>query len=614
MPAILIATSNTDPERPIQTNTEAKQIDRLLSRLFNKNYEVVLLPDAGTAEVTDRIMDLEDRLEIFHYCGHANPKALSLADQHAAADRLAERLKFCPNLKLVFLNGCETKEQAPFFQRAGAPYVIATGTKIPDTDAQWLAVQFYHYLALGNTVTDAFEKTMADAALQDWNFDLDIHRGVAGREEPDEKAPTIEWGLHILEGAEPYKLPLRPYTLQPVREVEHSKFIRSLILSLKGYTSPLNNAFADTIAAIEETGGVPDNTIFEDLMKVLPYPVGIRLRQIYARANRPDVEEAQYYRELLHDYACFFETLLHHSFAMLVSRLWDRQDRMDRARVAEEFQVVRDLICSNRLKDDLEQYAPAIKAAHHILGVSGIPSPLPHMAGVLEYFDSAEFREACGFFDLQKDFFRKKVRPDTEEAIRLCYESQQRLEQVFRHFGFIIQNVLASVRYINVINIRYLRDEAYSCEVWQLLASQDGAVRQKRLRRPMENKSVLCFDQQEINPDADSLNLFPFYLDRSAFTRQTSDVVDLYQFAGYFHDDWVAARSKKPVSRPCFYFISLSNPDRIWRFDGQDFAHASLAHIDEDETRDAQKRQSQLLTVAGELNNYLEQFKTFFNQ
>jgi hypothetical protein len=127
----------------------------------------------------------------------------------------------------------------------------------------------------------------------------------------------------------------------------------------------------------------------------------------------------------------------------------------------------------------------------------------------------------------------------------------------------------------------------------------------------MENKSVLCFSLQDFTTDTPSTNLFPFYLDRTAFTKQTSNALDLYQFMGYFQDEWIDKKSIKIKDHSCYYFISLINPERIWCFDEQNFTSSTLSHIDEE--IDERNRHALMLSGAGELNNYFDRFKNFLN-
>jgi hypothetical protein len=173
----------------------------------------------------------------------------------------------------------------------------------------------------------------------------------------------------------------------------------------------------------------------------------------------------------------------------------------------------------------------------------------------------------------------------------------------------VIENVLASVRGINVINFRHV-DKVFASSVSQLVANEDGGTRQQRDLNPMENKSVLCFASSDFDASTASLNLLPFFIDRNVFAKQAGTEVDLYQFIGFFNDAMTNDLSVKKVNNACFYFVSLKNPEKIWRFNELEAIQADLTHIDEivDETR----RQNHLLANAGELKAYLTKFKEFF--
>jgi hypothetical protein len=177
--------------------------------------------------LADELMHLEQDLEVFHYCGHARPGALAFTTGDAGAEKLAARLKHCQNLKLAFLNGCQTQAQVRFFHEAGVPYILATSAKIADGQAHWFALQFYKYLTLGHEVAEAFEKAKADADLDGRGLELVLSRGVSGFSGPDlegEHAPDFDWGLYVREGSPGYRLPMKEEGGSPSdAEISNSK-------------------------------------------------------------------------------------------------------------------------------------------------------------------------------------------------------------------------------------------------------------------------------------------------------------------------------------------------------------------------------------------------------
>jgi WD40 repeat protein len=101
-------------------------------------------------------------IAVFHFAGHANPFELFLEgttsrEQRIGADAFAQFLSSQFGLKLVFLNGCSTRQQAKsLVDVAGVDVVIATSRLINDDIAQHFAREFYKDLVKGATVREAF--------------------------------------------------------------------------------------------------------------------------------------------------------------------------------------------------------------------------------------------------------------------------------------------------------------------------------------------------------------------------------------------------------------------------------------------------------------------------
>ena len=54
----------------------------------------------------------KDQIAIFHFAGHADGKVLKLENGQGHVEGLAQLLALQKGLKIVFLNGCTTQEQA----------------------------------------------------------------------------------------------------------------------------------------------------------------------------------------------------------------------------------------------------------------------------------------------------------------------------------------------------------------------------------------------------------------------------------------------------------------------------------------------------------------------
>lgn len=101
-------------------------------------------------------------IRIFHFAGHAGPSRLQTSflgkPRYTFADGLARNVGlFGKGLKLVFLNGCSTRDQVDFFLNNGVPAVIATSKPVSDVYACWFARIFYEKFTNGSTLGEAFE-------------------------------------------------------------------------------------------------------------------------------------------------------------------------------------------------------------------------------------------------------------------------------------------------------------------------------------------------------------------------------------------------------------------------------------------------------------------------
>lgn len=112
--------------------------------------------DAKVADIFESLPYYRNDLVVFHYAGHANGAQLQYGDHNANADALAGFFRDYTKLKLVFLNGCSTEDQVLGFLKGGVDAVIATTVPVQDHRAADFAIQFYHALEIGSTLSVAY--------------------------------------------------------------------------------------------------------------------------------------------------------------------------------------------------------------------------------------------------------------------------------------------------------------------------------------------------------------------------------------------------------------------------------------------------------------------------
>ncbi len=596
MPTILLLTANDSADLLDKLTAEVKEIQRTLNSAHGRDYETVLVPEASIEDLIKEFNVPGREIEVLHYAGHADGSAIRLTDGNAAAEALAAKIKTRQTVKFVFLNGCATKGQVKYFHEAGVPFVLATARPVEDNKAHWLAIQFYQYLTLNRSLRQAMKEVVIDAKQLTRKVFFANDRGICGLDDdtPDE---SFEWGLYPAQEGADYNLPFSRHRQEAVPELQHTVFLSNLVYALDELDSPQVAEIKKLAANIRRGFQVSDDLKIRELLKVLPYTLGIRLRQIVAD---PGERSDDYFRGLLYDYAIFFETLLHHTLALLSAKIWQEKQRSFQC-VPENIGEVRSFLRQNRLQEPPDSYAPVLGILDGWLRATDAQSALLLGQEQKDYLQSPAFQDACGFFFLQKQYYWQRVRLKTAEALENCVLAQQHINEAFRSLRFLVKYIMASVRGINVMNFRHLPLE-YDNIVSKLVVAEaePAPIPGEGM---MENKSVLSFYEAQPAIGLDSLNLFPFIIDRNVFTGKPNNEVDMYLFIGYF-----------PGSEggdDCYHFISASNPGKVWRFDEQK-DHISLLHLGEETT--AVHEQNHLMANAWEFKNYLREYQNQFLQ
>ena len=136
--------------------------------------EVVTLAAARSEDII-RILQsnkYRNRIGIFHYAGHANGKGLQLegsdstvSSEFAYSQGIARLLREQENLKLIFLNGCDTERHVVALSRQRiTSSIIVTSQNIDDKIAMSFASSFYDRFTSGETIDQAFRS--AECAME----------------------------------------------------------------------------------------------------------------------------------------------------------------------------------------------------------------------------------------------------------------------------------------------------------------------------------------------------------------------------------------------------------------------------------------------------------------
>lgn len=168
--------------------------------------------DLQLARYFELLRTWENKINIFHFGGHANSQDIRLQDRSIFFEPLAQELvlRNPKSLQLVFLNGCATEPHVQTLFELGVKVVIATSVSIGDQLASLFAIRFYENLAQGDPISKAFQSTFHYAQAKqksqrvyriveqpvDWASRGSIKLFSQDKEE-DEENDKLPWGLYV---------------------------------------------------------------------------------------------------------------------------------------------------------------------------------------------------------------------------------------------------------------------------------------------------------------------------------------------------------------------------------------------------------------------------------
>lgn len=275
-PVIFLAFANDKVDNTAylrNLSVEERSIRKALNEAVSGGLcEVVERTSATVSDIVDVFSDsiYGSRISIFHYGGHANGFSLLLESEDGSKaethkDGLVPFLARQENLKLVFLNGCSSEDQATDLLKAGIPAVIGTTSSIKDDIATALAARFYASLGEGSGIEKAWTDATDEVKIKEGTGDT---RALLweGKKEATDRFPWVmqfrpgadiikQWNLpdisgNPLYGLPPipvanYNLPESPFLYLNRYERRHAEvffgrsyYIRSLVAAVGDTQSP----------------------------------------------------------------------------------------------------------------------------------------------------------------------------------------------------------------------------------------------------------------------------------------------------------------------------------------------------------------------------------------
>ncbi|MFC5409084.1 hypothetical protein ACFPMF_07195 [Larkinella bovis] len=575
MDTLLFCFAN-DRDHPLPSlRDEDDGIDRLLDLRSSKgHFQKVRESFATTDSVAGKLLTYQNTLSLFHFSGHAGRTVLQLEDTVARGAGMAQLLGRCPNLRLIFLNGCSTLEHIRLLAAQNVrAAIIATSTPIEDKAASAFALTFYRALVNQHSVEEALEMARLTLQVSEATRIQVIDRAMVDLEA--EEVSRNLWYFHrasdemarweLPTAAEPTVADYKPNTL-----------LRNALFNALHKVEPgLREKF------LQISKQAPESQILwinDAILSRLPYPLAEPLRRLFTPPFTPEGKKLPIpaTRERLLNYSSLFESTVDLLVITMLAQVFDRliqcrKEGIDPRLSADTLALLQRLLTegwANRAGSQLEQ---VLRSLNQFLVGSNSSLFIPEMQELAHQFSEHEaFYECVLFFE---DLRRRLNDPAGVPNIpSLCQVGEDQLAELCKRLGFWANYQLESYKNIRVVRFFY-RPEEYKHEKAVLRTTQnpyeDKSFQEINLSHPWASQSVLLVRVQresQVPETADFLNLSPLLIDRNVYIK--SNVFDPYSF----HSAPVGTLQFKHIARPEDALLSVPfKPNETELLQQQDF-------------------------------------------
>jgi len=521
MALIYLAFANDESQPLDQLKAEYKRLQAIYEPLEAKGLiQLKIDPYADLDRIVNTLSQFKNEILLFHYAGHATQEGILLDGKLAKSKGLSTLFAQCEALKLVILNGCSTKAQVALLQEAKIPAIIGTAAPIGDRKAVEFASQLHQQLALSDSLGQAF--TSAQGKIQAGS-DLPFYRG-QGLVSTNDQENT--WGLFLLPGRtdmEDWKIPLFEKRNIPDTYQANAQLIKVL--------SPALAPFHPLLKKIdqEEKLGLPSTPKQKrkGILQALPHPLSEHLRKLltpesgqgkavfYDRAGVPR------FKQMLHLYRTLSKLMAYALFA----QTWDVYQQKSALRFAEdELEQIRGFFRQSYQESQHCDYFEWFLKFHQLFQHYQYPFFIKELEALSPALETgSELRNAA----LQlENYYQQGLdrKVDQVQASALCPLIEDQLSVLLRHFAFVANYSLTSVKNIRLINYRNQTNPLFRHKVVRLVQEFVGLDEEALLSADYaDTTSVLLIEKNETQElPSKYLNLSPFIIDLNAFDAKAS--------------------------------------------------------------------------------------------
>ncbi|GAB3644148.1 hypothetical protein GCM10027423_47850 [Spirosoma arcticum] len=581
MDTLLFCYANNREHLLSELGNEDSAIDRLLDPRSSKNqFQKVRDSFATTDSVSAKILTYRDTLCLFHFSGHAGSTVLLLEDTAARGVGMAQLLARCPNLRLVFLNGCSTLNHIKLLaeQNVNAA-VIATMAPINDSVATRFSTAFYQALVNQYSVQQALDQARLSIQISHSAAIKTISRG--GLDTAEAVSPD-QWYFYCPDDQTArWELPTG-MTTDATAYVPNSTLRRSLFETLRACDPTLTQLFKTKQSL--PTDGLRD-WLHEEELRRLPFPISESLRKLLCPQISPEGKLTQptATRDRLENYVTLFDASVDLLMSILLAqtRTWlqvataRQRDELD----TQTKQLLRETITSGWDSWGAAQLTSTVQTLRTFFNQQQISLFMPELGPWLDRFGTdASLSDTLTFM------FTLKARLDQPNGVgsvtSLCQLGEEHLSAWLNAAGCWASYRLESFKNIRAVRL-YQQPPQYRHEMVVLRTSQsyrsdETYFQEIQLADLWDCQSVLLVKIERrlsesgpvetLVPDG-FLNLAPFVIDRNVFLKSDNTVFDLYSF----HTHKSGQLRYRHVSRPNDLLLTIG-PDDSDLLGKQDFS------------------------------------------
>lgn len=536
-PVFFLASANR-PDSPLKALARESDLIRraLMEHRHNFHIHIEHEPFITLDRLGYNLIEFWESIQLFHFSGHAEQDHLILESKMADGRSIAELLAQQDSLQLVFLNGCNTEKTARQLLEQGVPAVIGTNRRVLDGGAASMAQQFYHALARGQNIKQAFKHALAIDKIRNSG----TYRG-QGLEENEAPAYFIAFRD---QAAKEWTIPTTSYRQiivkgsSDIHNFEQSPVNQQLIEVLWEVLAPYSDEL-DFFQSRNRAGKIVDfRKIRRAITDTLPAPVGEQVRKLFAaehRINSANIRRLTFERldQIIRTYNSLVELVAY----IMLAQLWDAKVSKRELKVPRfQASVIRQFFTLSTHELVSYDYIKLIRAIRIVFDENDIPYFIEEIAEAKKaLYENEAFIHAYRFMqsirELQPQLERKIGAGEIESY---CVQAEKHLGDIFTQLGFCAKYSFHTVKQINLIRLRHRRP-MYRHITVKLDTITAGFLDEEKLYlHHLDDNSVILVKEPLNRTEQEFLNLSPFVIDEHALKQQELSRIfyfDYFDFA-----------------------------------------------------------------------------------